>query len=109
MRLSKSLDEMINDFKNKPRLFASGSEFSYSSSDYLILTKIIEIVTKLSYAEVLKKYILKPLGMNDSGCLNEFDIVNNLAESYGFWKTDIKTANVNLSFPLGGIRHIFNS
>ncbi|MBP2098188.1 serine hydrolase domain-containing protein [Enterococcus rivorum] len=101
MRMNWTLTEMIDSFKNKERAFEPGAQFSYSSSDYLVLTKIIEAVTQISYGEALKKYILEPLGMNDTGCLNERDIVENLADSYSYWGTEIQAAKTDRSFPLG--------
>lgn len=101
MRMNWTLTEMIDSFKYKERAFEPGAQFSYSSSDYLVLTKIIEELTQISYGEALKKYILEPLGMNDTGCLNERDIVENLADSYSYWGTEIQTAKTDRSFPLG--------
>ncbi|WP_321382611.1 serine hydrolase [uncultured Enterococcus sp.] len=101
MRLPQTLDEMIDGFKDKERLFESGAQYSYSSSDYLILTKIIELVTGVSYEAALRQYILEPLGMKDTGCLNEQRVVGDLADSYSYWEKEIKTAKTNLSFPLG--------
>lgn len=101
MRMTWTLEEMIDSFKYKERAFEPGTRFSYSSSDYLILTKIIEAVTQSSYEEALKKYLLEPLGMKDTGCGNERDISKNLADSYSYWETEIKTPKTNMSFPLG--------
>lgn len=101
MRLTKTLDEMIDWIDKQERLFEVGTQHAYSSSDYLVLTKIIEIVTELSYEKALQRYILEPLGMADSGCLNEQEIVRGLADSYSYWGSEIKTVKTNLSFPLG--------
>lgn len=41
--------------------FESGSKFKYSNSEYLVLAKIIEEVSKLSYQEFMNKFIFKKL------------------------------------------------
>ncbi|MGL4694580.1 serine hydrolase domain-containing protein [Enterococcus larvae] len=101
MRLTRTLDEMMDWIKNQEQLFEAGTQHAYSSSDYLILTKIIELTTGLSYEKALLKYVLEPLDMKDTGCLNEQKIVHDLADSYGYWGSEIKTVKTNLSFPLG--------
>lgn len=39
--------------------------------------------------------------MEDSGCMNNIDIVRNLVESYGFWIDEIQSAKTDMSFPTG--------
>lgn len=43
--------------------FESGTKFQYSNSGYIILSLIIERVSKITYAEFLKKNIFDPLQM----------------------------------------------
>lgn len=102
MRLSWTLDEMIAAFKDIPLDFEPGTQFSYSTSGYLLLTKIIEIVSGKSYAAYMEEMIFLPLGMHNTGCSNETDIIPMLASNYSFWEKEIRTPQTNLSFPLGG-------
>ncbi|WP_179190451.1 serine hydrolase domain-containing protein [Candidatus Enterococcus mansonii] len=101
MRLSWTLDDMIELFKYLPLDFKPGTQFAYSSSGYLLLTKIIELVSGQSYAAFLKEHIFEPLKMTNTGCANEADIIENLAFSYSYWEKEIQTPQTNLSFPLG--------
>lgn len=53
--------------KIKPELqFETGSKFQYSNSNYVILAKIIEIVSNQSYPYFLEKNIFKPCGLNET-------------------------------------------
>jgi len=64
--LSPSTDwdpyDALEAFGSAP-LFAQGSAFSYSNTNYVLLGMIIEAVTGLPYHEVLRARILDPLGM----------------------------------------------
>ena len=59
-------DEMIHLMAvHKPHLeFKSNTRFTYSNTNYAVLAKVIEVVTEMPYAEFMKQYIFKPLGMN---------------------------------------------
>lgn len=63
----QSPDDLINwiiscSFESKP-----GKEFNYSNSGYIVLGKIIEVISGLSYAEFLKQKIFQPLSMINTG------------------------------------------
>jgi CubicO group peptidase (beta-lactamase class C family) len=60
-----SNDDVIRFLKNQDQTyFESGSKFKYSNSEYVVLAKIIEEVSKLSYQEFMNKYIFKKLKIN---------------------------------------------
>jgi len=61
---------------NKP-----GKVFNYNNADYIILGKIIEAISGQSFAQVLNKQILQPLGLKNTGMLN-YMVVEGLADSY---------------------------
>lgn len=55
---------------NAPLLFEPGSTWNYGvSAD--VLSAIVELVTGIRYSEFLKKAILEPLGMRDTGYVSE--------------------------------------
>lgn len=60
------LGSLIDYLQKEELHFEPGSMFEYSNSGYIIIQRVIEIVTKLSYFDCLKKYVLIPLGMNDT-------------------------------------------
>lgn len=101
MRLSWTLDDLLALFKDLPLEFDPGTAYAYSSSGYLVLTKIIEVISRQTYAQYLKEHIFTPLNMSDTGCMNETDIILNLAANYSYWEKEIHTPQTNNSFPLG--------
>lgn len=101
MRIPNDISNIIECIYQEGLNFVPGTAYEYSSTGYLVVTKIIEDITKLSYDAALKEYILAPLEMMDSGCMNNIDIVYNLVESYGFWIDEIQSAKTDMSFPTG--------
>lgn len=46
-----------------PALFAPGTAYAYSNSNYFMLAAVIEAVGKTSYADYLSRHIFQPLGL----------------------------------------------
>lgn len=83
---SKELFRNVNDFKmlvqGDTLLFEPGTKFGYSNIGMLLLGVIIEEVSGLSYFDYVDKYIYGPLNMDNSGCFNMDEPVENLAIGY---------------------------
>lgn len=62
----KTVQDIINYFKNEPLLFAPGTAEQNSNSGYAVLGTIIEHLTGKSYARAVGEMILQPLGMKDT-------------------------------------------
>ena len=62
--------------------FAPGTKWSYSNSGYILLGMIIERSSGLSYNDFLKKNVLDPLGMSNSGYDRATDILKERASGY---------------------------
>jgi teichoic acid D-alanine hydrolase len=77
-----TLDEYIGKYCSGNLEFEPGSKSVYANTEYIILGKIIENITKKSYAEVLQEHILSPLKMKDSGVVNSKKTVSGLVKSY---------------------------
>ncbi|MHB8598793.1 MAG: serine hydrolase domain-containing protein [Ktedonobacteraceae bacterium] len=50
-----------------PQLFRPGEGWSYSSTGYILMGYLMEKVTGLSFAELMKRYVLTPLSMTNTG------------------------------------------
>ncbi|OBR69031.1 hypothetical protein A7K91_10990 [Paenibacillus oryzae] len=79
-----------------------GFKFQYSNSGYILLAYIIEKTTGLSYGEFLRKHIFSPLGMNNSGCDNQKEIIPNRAQGYEYDNGIVNAEYIDMSFPMGG-------
>lgn len=79
--------------------FEPGAGFSYSNTGYLILGYLIEQVSGQSYQDFVQVEILDPLGMQDSGYLEEgVDTVIGYS-SYGF---EAEYLNLSIPYAAGG-------
>mgnify|MGYP000474390735 CR=1 FL=1 len=58
---------MLSYFKNKPLAFKPGSQVQYSTSNYYLLGMVIEKAADTNYYAAMRKYILDPLGIENSG------------------------------------------
>ena len=56
-------DELVRFASSKPALFAPGSDWNYSNTNYTLAALVIEQVTGHSYADETRRRILRPLGL----------------------------------------------
>jgi len=75
-------DEELAFFRDKPLDFEPGSKFAYSNSNFEVLGAVIEKVSGEKYADLLRKRIFDPLGMNDTGLDSDELILPKRAEGY---------------------------
>ena len=98
---AKTQKEMIDIIATKGSDFDPGSKAQYSNSNFVLLTFILEKTFKTSYAELLTKYISKPLGLTSTYLGRNINLKNNEAKSYSYdedWKAETET---DISIPLG--------
>ncbi|QOY89732.1 serine hydrolase [Paludibaculum fermentans] len=100
MTLASPPAESLKKFLDKPLDFAPGSSFNYSNSGYVLLGYIIEKVTGGSYADYLRKNILSPLGMNDTGYDDTVTVLPRRAAGYERTGTTLQNAKfLDMSIP----------
>jgi len=78
----RSISQALELVYDQKPLFKPGTRYEYSNSGMLVLGAIIEKVTGMSYREYLKKQILDPVGMANSGIWYPEDRVPNRAIGY---------------------------
>ncbi|MEM1219292.1 MAG: serine hydrolase domain-containing protein [Bacteroidota bacterium] len=62
-----SLQKAMEVFWKRSLAFEPGSDFNYTTYGFVVLGRIIEVISKQSYADYLQENILDPAGMNDTG------------------------------------------
>ena len=101
-KIKVTLDDLIARFSHEPLEFTPGERYRYTNSGYMVLTKIIEIVSGYSYADYLQHQILEPLGMLDSGYDRQEAILPHRASGYIFTGEAYQNADfVDMSWPSG--------
>ncbi len=101
-----SLDKLMVLLMKETIKFPPGKKMSYSNSGYLLLGKIIEVVSKQTYGQFIEANIFNKLGMNNSYYGRK---INNSKEVIGYYQTrraEIKKAkpiDVSWAFSAGGL------
>ncbi|TMP29319.1 serine hydrolase [Pseudoalteromonas rubra] len=67
----RTLDQILAEIVQAPVLYPAGEGHRYSNTGYLLLGKVIEQVSGLSYKDYLQQHIFTPLGMKHSQVLTK--------------------------------------
>ena len=74
--------ELIDFFKDQEMTMAPGEREEYSNSNYVLLGRIIEVVSGKSYEDYLQEHIFKPLKMTKTSYDSPKRIIKNRAYGY---------------------------
>jgi CubicO group peptidase (beta-lactamase class C family) len=78
----RTVEQMLELAEGESLAFEPGTRWQYSNTGYLVLGRIIEIVTGQDYYEYVREHVARPAGMVDTDAY-ELDRVNpNLAVGY---------------------------
>ena len=97
----KSRAELIDIISNFDSSFKPGRRSSYSNSNYVLLTIILERIYSKDYSEILQDKIIKPLRLNSTYYGGVIDTNDNEARSYMYAGKWIKQDETDPSVPLG--------
>lgn len=76
------LAEIAQNAAVKPLLFAPGTQFAYSNTNYNLLAGIIEKVGGKPYGDFLQARLFKPLGMTSTGVYDPQEIMPGRSAGY---------------------------
>ena len=79
-----TVDETIAYFKDFPIKFKAGEKFSYSNAGYILLGKIIEIVSGVTYQKFIRENIFQKLSMNNTRFGSKSNPSRNLSVGYQY-------------------------
>jgi len=77
------LDELINMSKVDSLLYKPGTRMTYSNCGYVLLHKILEIVSNEPYESYVVQNVLKPLGLENTGIEDPLFPPVGLADGFG--------------------------
>ena len=100
----RSLSDYSNLFETQELAFKPGTEFSYCNSDYLVLGRIIEKVSEMTFDEYLEKNIFQKLDMNNTGNYMNDHVIDSVATGYthSIIYPDKVMSNIYISSVSGG-------
>lgn len=103
----RSVDEVIAYFRDEPLDFVAGTKTSYSSSGYIVLGKLVEVVSGQRYEDYLLANIIKPLGLSHTAYGTETRVVRGMVT--GYQDRDARAGFVSMTVPHGAGALISNA
>lgn len=91
-RLVHNTAGLIDLFRNETLEFAPGETYRYSNSNYILLGAVLEQVSRISFDQLLRRIILEPLRMRNSGMDDNTRILENRASGYQIQGRDLMNA-----------------
>jgi len=101
-RTESTLGELVMSYSKTPLNFEPGSKWSYSNAGINTLGRIVEVVSKIPFADFLQKRVLNPCDMKDTTFWPSKEQATRIAKSY---RPDQKgeLQQVEVRFLAGGI------
>jgi len=78
----RELDAAIRVSVGEPLLFEPGTNWAYSNLGYMVLGRVIELLSRMSYREYVRIHILEPAGMTETDDIDLTAVVPGLAIGY---------------------------
>jgi CubicO group peptidase (beta-lactamase class C family) len=103
---TKTPEELLAAFRNKPLDFEPGKTRKYSNAGYYLLGYLIEKVSGQSYKKFVSENIFKPLNMKDSGYVSNSEVIRHRASGYQMGPAGPENGryyNETLLFSAGGL------
>jgi CubicO group peptidase (beta-lactamase class C family) len=98
MPVKHTPQELIDLLKDVPLNYEHGTKFMYNNMGYVLLGRIIETVSGMSYPDYLEQKLLKPLNLRNSGYDDGRIVVRQQAQDYTDGADDVvKGRLVNMS------------
>src|SRR5262249_17725764 len=87
--------DYINLFGSRALLFPPGSRYQYSNYGFVLLGRIMEIVSGMSYYDYVRSHVYEPAGMKSTDSLPETVDIPNRSTGYlrsnGMWVSNADT------------------
>jgi len=77
-----SQEELLEYIYNKAAIFAPSDTAIYSNTNTILVTMVIEAQTKKDHSDLLKQYILSPLGLTNTYYQPHDKLPNSVAQGY---------------------------
>lgn len=91
----RTLADYVNLFGSRRLAFSPGSQWAYSNYGYILLGRIVEKVTGVSYYDYVRIHIFEPLGMINTDSVPETVNVPQRSTGYtarqGVWVNNVDT------------------
>ena len=98
-RVRKTLEQEILTLNDNYTALPVGHSYKYSNYGFMILARVIEVVTNMDFQDYVSENILLPLGMMSSAFLSNPELKSRLAKTYSRYNSKelYETDNYDLS------------
>ncbi len=79
-----TFDQLMARITDEPLGFKPGTQWEYSSTNYLILGHVIEVVSGETWDDYLREHIFVSAGMKDSATIAQEGAVSDMARGYTY-------------------------
>lgn len=93
--------ELLNRISVLPVLFTPGSKVSYSNSNYILLSILLEKIYNKTFENILKDYLTQPKGWESIHAGQAINPYENEAYSFNYEGKWVKAVETDASIPLG--------
>ncbi|WP_028545404.1 serine hydrolase domain-containing protein [Paenibacillus taiwanensis] len=83
------VNDLIERFNQQTLEFNPGDQFSYSNSGYVLLGKLIEVMSGQAYDHYMREHVCKPLSMRHTGLDVNGEVLAGRASGYEFDQSGI--------------------
>jgi len=80
--LPRTGEQLVAAYGNGPPARPVGSTFEYNNADYFVLGLLVEKITGLSWRAAVERHILTPLGLSDTGFMQQARVTPRMADCY---------------------------
>jgi D-alanyl-D-alanine carboxypeptidase len=102
MEKAQSDDDLLKRFSAMTPDFEPGNKYNYSNTAYVLLSMVIEKVSKKKYADALQERVCKKIGLKNTRIAEKINSAEGVAYSYDMessgWK---KSTQTDMSIPKG--------
>jgi CubicO group peptidase (beta-lactamase class C family) len=78
----RTLDEVINLFREQPFVNEPGQKFDWSISNFALLVAIVEKITGISYEQYVTERFIQPLSLKQTEYITDDKIITQFAPGY---------------------------
>jgi D-alanyl-D-alanine carboxypeptidase len=97
----KSKEELLSIISKGESEFEPSTKFAYSNANFILLSFILQDIYGKTYADILKKKIIKPIGLSNTYFGNQINTKKHECYSYSYNKNWVKESETNTSIPMG--------
>ncbi|NER14883.1 serine hydrolase [Leptobacterium flavescens] len=98
----RTMESLKKLYEDKPLEFNPNEEFAYRNTNYVVLGRIIEAVSKMSYEDYIKKNIFSIAGMKNTDNFEIDHSIENAAENYTL--SDVNPNQLQKTIFMGAVK-----